>query len=209
MPPEMPPLRDSVVRDCFPPVRPKGEIDMTQIHKALLLFGAVGAALTLGGCNKTSAVGASDASAVQAAIKADEKKWNDQFKARDQEGLLSHYTDDAFFVAPGVPRAKGAVEIRKAYSEALADNYFTISFASDTIDTSGDLAYARGHFNEKYQDRKSGKIISDSGTYLTVYKKQEDGGWKAIEDFAAADPATQKAEAPTAATPAKKISMGL
>jgi uncharacterized protein (TIGR02246 family) len=199
-------LRDSAVHDCFPAARLKGEIKMMRIHRTLLLFGVATTALTLSGCSKNGA-GSTDAGAVQAALKADEAKWNDQFKSKDMEGLLSHYADEAFFVAPGVPGAKGSTEIRKAYSEALSDNYFNISFASDTIDTSGDLAYARGHFSEKYQDRKSGKIISDSGTYLTIYKKQEDGSWKAIEDFAAADPATQKSEAPTAVMPAKKISM--
>jgi len=146
---------------------------------------------------------------VQTALKADEKKWNEQFKSKDLEGLASHYADDAYFVAPGVPGAKGSTEIRKAYADALADNYFSLSFASDRIDVagSGDMAYDRGHFSEKYQDPKSKKIVSDSGTYLTVFKKQQDGSMKAVEDFATADPATRKETSATAAAPAKMISM--
>ena len=182
---------------------------MAQIHKLAMLGGAAAFVLTLGGCQKLMGSGASDAASVTTALKADEQKWNDQFKSKDLEGLLAHYADDAFFLAPGVPGAKGSTEIRKAYAGALADNYFSISFASDKIDVSGDLAYARGHFSEKYQDPKSKQIVADSGTYVTVYKKQPDGSWKAVEDFAVVDPATRKEEAPKAAAPVKMISMGL
>jgi uncharacterized protein (TIGR02246 family) len=170
------------------------------------LLGIAAVAIISAGCQKQAAV--TDPATVTNAIKAEEKKWNDQFKSKDLEGLLSHYTDDAFFVAPGAPAANGSTDIRKLYSDALADHYFEVSFASDKIDVSGDLAYARGHFSEKYQDRKSLKIVSDSGSYLTVYKKQADGSWKAIEDVAAADPATRKEAAPTTTGP-KMISSGL
>ena len=111
--------------------------------------------------------GASDASAVQSAIKADEKKWNDQFKSKDLEGLLSHYADDAYFIAPGVNAADGSTAIRKAYAEGLNDKNFDINFASDKIDVaaSGDLAYARGHLSEKYTDPKTGQVMSHTGSY--------------------------------------------
>jgi ketosteroid isomerase-like protein len=170
------------------------------------LLGIAAIAVISAGCQEQAA--STDPAAVTNAIKADEKKWNDQFKSKDLEGLLSHYADGAYFVAPGAPPANGTTEIRKLYSDALTDHYFEVSFASDKVDASGDFAYARGHFNEKYQDRKSLKVVSDSGSYLTVYKKQPDGTWKAIEDIAAADPATRKEEAPTGTQP-KMISSGL
>jgi uncharacterized protein (TIGR02246 family) len=182
---------------------------MTRIHKALLLAGAAAFVLTIGGCMKKSA-GASDAGAVQSAIKADEKKWNEQIKSKDLEGALSHYADDAYFIAPGVKAADGAMAIRKAYADALADKNFDVSIGSDKIDVaaSGDMAYARGHFSEKYSDPKTGGPMSGSGSFLTVYKKQADGSWKAVESFAAAEPGSEKAIAPgPAAKPAKLISM--
>ena len=173
--------------------------------RSFALLGITALALVSSGCQKAAGT---DPAAVTNAIKADEKKWNDDFKSKDLEGLLSHYTDDAFFAAPGAPAANGSTAIRKLYSTALTDHYFEVSFASDKIDVSGDLAYARGHFSEQYQDPKSLKIVSDSGSYLTVYKKQADGSWKAVEDVAAPDPATRKETAPTT-TPAKMITSGL
>jgi uncharacterized protein (TIGR02246 family) len=183
---------------------------MTLVHKALLLGGAAAFALALGGCTaKTGGAGATDVSAVQTALKADEKKWNDQFKDKNLEGLVSHYAADAYFIAPGVKAANGSTEIRKAYADGLNDTNFDISFASDKVDvaSSGDFAYTRGHFTEKYTDPKTGQVMSNSGSYLTVFKKQADGSWKAVEDFAAAEPGSEKPVATPVAKPAKMISM--
>ena len=146
------------------------------------------------------------------AIKADETKWNKQFAAKDQEGLVDHYADDAYFIAPGVAAADGSTAIRQVYATASTDPAFEVHFASDKIDVaaSGDLAYARGKFSEKYTDKKTGKVMTDSGSYVTIYKKQEDGSWKAVEDFAAADPHSTKAVEPgKPATRAKMTSSGL
>jgi uncharacterized protein (TIGR02246 family) len=178
---------------------------MTRVHKASMLLGAAALALTLGGCNdQKGAAGAADAGAAKDAIKADEKKWNDDFKAKNLEALAGHYADDTFFIAPGVKAADGATQVRKVYAEGLADKNFEVSFASDKIDAaaSGDLAYARGHFSEKYTDFKTGQVMSHSGSYITVYKKQQDGSWKAVEDFAAVEPGTEKAVSTPVAKPA-------
>ncbi len=178
---------------------------MNGVYRSVALIGVAGLALV--GCGQASKV---DTASVVNTIKADQQKWGDQFKAKDQEGLLAHYADDAYFIAPGGPAANGSTEIRKAYVNGLADHYFSVSVGSDKVDVaaSGDLAYVRGHFTESYQDPKSHKIITQSGSYLTVYKKQADQSWKVVEDFAAADPTTTKETAPTVTGP-KMISMGL
>lgn len=164
------------------------------ITMALVATAAMG--LALGGCSKgnESASAAANPQDVVQAIKADEAKWNKQFAAKDQEGLVNHYADDAFFVAPGVPGTQGSTPIRQVYATASTDPAFEVHFSSDKIDVakSGDLAYARGKFSEKYTDKTSGKVMSDSGSYITVYRKQDDGSWKAVEDFAAADPNSTK-----------------
>ena len=167
---------------------------MRRNHTIFALVGTAALALTVSGCqqNKSQAAGASDAGAVKDAIKADEKTMNDQFKSKDLEGLVGHYADDAFFIAPGLKGASGSTEVRKDYADALNDKNFNVTFGSDKMDVaaSGDLAYTRGHFTETYTDPKTNKVMTNSGSYITVYKKQADGSWKAEEDFAAANPAS-------------------
>ncbi len=156
-----------------------------------LVLGVAVLAVTLAACQKQEAK--TDPAEVKTVIQADEKKWNEEFKAKNLEGLMSHYADDAHFVADGAV-ADGSTAIRKVYADALSDAYFGVTFASDKIDvaSSGDLAYSRGHFSEKHEDRKTTQIVSESGTYVTVYTKQQDGTWKAVEDITVSDPATRK-----------------
>ena len=180
-------------------------------HVSMLSFGAAALALTLGACTKSGSGGTADADSAKQAIKADETKFNSDFKSKDLEGLLGHYADDAYFVAPGVKPANGSTEIRKAYADGTSDPNFAVSFASDKIEVSGsgDMAYARGRFTEKYTDPKTHKAMTDSGSYLTVYKKQADGSWKVMEDFAAADPDSAKAVEPVKAVMHPKMVSGL
>jgi uncharacterized protein (TIGR02246 family) len=173
--------------------------------------GAAALVLVVGGCQKQASAAGADPDSAKKAIQADEKSWNDQFKSKDTEGLVGHYADDAFFVAPGVKGTDGSTAIRKVYAAASTDPNFKLTFASDKIDiaASGELAYARGHFSEQYTDPKTQKVMADSGSYVTVYKKQQDGSWKAVEDFAAADPDTTKPVEPgKPATRAKMTSSG-
>ena len=179
--------------------------------KIFALLGAAALIVSTSACEQydSKGGGASDAGAVTAAIKADEKAWNEQFKAKDQNALTARYADDANFVAPGAPAAAGSTAIAKVYAEALSDPAFSVSFASDKIDASkcGDVAIARGHFAEKYTDPKTAKLMTASGTYVTVYKKQADGSWKVTEDITSA---SETKEVPPAkpATRAKMVSFG-
>lgn len=159
---------------------------------SVTILGAAALAMALSACEKASK--GADADSVKQAIQTDEAKWNQQFKSKDTEALVDHYSDDAFFTAPGVAGVQGSTSIRQVYANASTDPAFELQFKSDKIDVSksGDMAYARGKFDEQYTDPKTGKVMSDSGSYITVYKKQDDGSWKAVEDFAAADPGTTK-----------------
>ena len=165
------------------------------------------AALAIGGCAKDSNGGSASPDKVKQAIQADEAKWNQQFKDKDTEGVVGHYADDAYFVAPGVKPADGSTAIRQVYATAGTDPAFQIKFASDKVDvaSSGDMAYSRGHFSEQYTDPKTQKVMADSGSFLTVWKKQDDGSWKAVEDFAVADPDSTKPVPP--GKPATKAKM--
>ena len=53
--------------------------------KSLALLGAAVLIVSTGACEKYDKAGASDAASVTAAIKADEKAWNEQFKAKDSD----------------------------------------------------------------------------------------------------------------------------
>jgi uncharacterized protein (TIGR02246 family) len=162
---------------------------------SIALVGAAAMSLTLGGCGKSGAGnGAASPDSVKQAIRADEAKWNKDVKAKDTEGLAGHYADDAYFIPPGAAPADGSTAIRQFYATARTDPAIDVQITGDKVDVanSGDMAYSRGHYTEKYTDKKTGKVMSGTGNYLAVYKKQDDGSWKIVADFASADPDSAK-----------------
>jgi ketosteroid isomerase-like protein len=178
---------------------------MPNLTKSVALLSAAALIVSVSACQKyenqpggNAATPAADTGAVTDAIKADEKKWNEDFHAKNMDALLAHYAPDAYAVLPGAPSVTGD-SLRKLYADAVKDANFDVSFSSDKIDVSGDLAYSRGHFTEKYTDPNTKAAGSNSGSYITVYKKQSDGSWKVVEDFAAIEPPAVPA-APAAAT---------
>ena len=114
---------------------------------------------------------------------------------------MGHYAEDAALANPGAPLAAASDSRRAAITQFLSDPNLKISFASDRVQVakSGDIAYTRGHFTMQGTDPATKQPRSDAGNYLTVWKKQADGSWKAVEDFVVPGaPAPAAAEEPAA-----------
>lgn len=154
---------------------------MTILRLSLVAAAAAG----LSACSPPAA----DTSGVVAAIKADEAQWNADYKAKDIDKLAGHYAPDAELFVPGAPRARSPTDARKILAGVVSDPALSMNFASDKIEVakSGDLAYASGHYRITQTDPKTKQVMAETGGYVTVYRKQPDGGWKAAEDIAAAD----------------------
>jgi ketosteroid isomerase-like protein len=125
-----------------------------------------------------------------AAIAAEEEQWNRDFAAHDLERLVGHYAPDATTKTTGVPPLTGSW-IRRSIEAAVNDHAFAMSFAHDRIYVarSGDLGYSRGHYRLTQTDRRTGQPVTEYGPYLTVWQRQADGRWKALEDFDTPGPA--------------------
>lgn len=162
-------------------------------RQAITLAPPLAALILLAGCGGVAQEqpGKADAKAITEQLRNEEAQWNRDYAVRDAAKLAGHYAQDAALANPGAPLATGADEVRKAVTEFAADPKMKVSFASDRIQVaaSGDLAYTRGHFDMEGTDPATGKARRDSGNYLTVWQKQADGSWKAVEDFVVPGPA--------------------
>jgi len=159
---------------------------------AILALGAI----ALAGCNK-GAEGKSDTSAIEKQIRANEAKWMASYNTHDAAGLASNYADDAALANPGEALVTGMDSIRKETAGFAADPNLKVEFAADRVGVaeSGELAYSRGHYTMTSTDPQTKKPVEGSGSYLTVYRKQADGSWKAVEDFITPGPAQAPATA--------------
>ncbi|MEO5972686.1 MAG: DUF4440 domain-containing protein [Sphingomicrobium sp.] len=126
-----------------------------------------------------------DAAAIEKHLKGIEGQWEADYDARDAARLAEHYAPDAALANPGAPLITDALGRREAIGAMVADQNFRLQFASDRsqVAKSGELAYTRGHFTMQSTDPATKQPRSDSGSYLTVWQKQADGAWKAVEDF--------------------------
>jgi uncharacterized protein (TIGR02246 family) len=150
-------------------------------------------ALALAGCQQygargnaaggTAAMNGAAEGDSSAAVTAGEADMLAAFKAKDAAKLTSHYASDAVLAIPG-RTVKGGDAIAKANSEDLKDPAFALDFTNERTDASGDLAYTTGSFKVTYTDSKTKKVVNGQGTYVTVFKKQADGSWKAVADIA-------------------------
>ena len=119
------------------------------------------------------------------ALRDDEAAWNKDWASKDLDKIVSHYADDASLEIPDMPIVSKKDDMRKTLMQVLGDPNWSISFASDKVEVSkgGDLGYVQGHYTVTETDQKTKKKVTEMGKYVTVYKKQADGSWKAIQDI--------------------------
>jgi uncharacterized protein (TIGR02246 family) len=160
------------------------------MRKAILLTVALAAAVSVTGCNK-GALASADTTKIEKQLRDNEAKWNAAYAARDSEALAGAYATDAALANPGSELVTGTVGIRREVAAFASDPNLKVDFAADRIQVaaSGDLAYTRGHYKLTSTDPDTKKPADSAGSYLTVWQKQSDGNWKAVEDFITPGPA--------------------
>jgi len=134
------------------------------------------------------------------AIRDAETAWVQAFATKDADKASSFYAADATVLLPNAPAFSNHGAIKDAMKPMLDDPNFKVTFSATRVDVakSGDLAYTQGPYTMTMTNPATKKPIDDRGKYLTVWKKQADGSWKAVEDtfmtdrpLAAAKPAPE------------------
>ena len=147
----------------------------------LLLTGCAGLLAIATGCAPK------DTSVADAqTVKTTNDNWSKDIATKDPSKFAQYYADDATLMIPNEPIIKGLANIKSALGPMMQDPNFALSFQTEKVEAAGDLAYAQGPYKMTTTAR-DGKPHEDTGKYLTVFKKQADGTWKAIEDILNSD----------------------
>jgi len=122
-------------------------------------------------------------------LKDAEAAWVKVVAAKDFEKSVSYYADDASVLMPNAPAINGKDAIRAALKPLFDDPNFAMAFQGSRIEVakSGDLGYTQGTYTLTLTDPKTKKPFTDKGKYVTAYKKQADGTWKAVADMDSSD----------------------
>lgn len=107
---------------------------------------------------------------------------------RGLEGWLSFFAEDTADFVRGGPFTFTKEEMRKHLQKDFdpADQLRWKPVKIEVAD-SGDLAYSLGTWQLKGKDPK-GNAVTQTGQYITVWKKQRDGSWKVVADTGTIDP---------------------
>jgi len=146
---------------------------------------AVGMSLIIAGCSEAPKPAADTRAADEKAVRGGETAWNADWAAKDADKIAGHYADDAVLMTPGEAPAKGKEAIRTMLQGLASDKNLALSFSATTVEVakSGDIAYTQGTYAMTTTNPKTKRPVTEKGTYLTVYKKQAGGDWKAVEDI--------------------------
>jgi uncharacterized protein (TIGR02246 family) len=140
-------------------------------------------AIVLGACSSSPAP--VDKAAVEKSVKDVEASMTTAIAAKDAAAFAANYTADAILMTPGMPDMKGNDAIRAGMANMLADPNLKLDAASDRVEvaTLGDMAATHGTYTLTATDSATKKPIHDHGSYVTVFRKQGDGSWKAVLDI--------------------------
>jgi uncharacterized protein (TIGR02246 family) len=146
-------------------------------------------ALAITACNQASTPAPDTHDADVKAITDLEAQWNKDYAAKDGDKLAGYYASDAILVVPGAPSVSGKDAIVEDLKHMLADPALSLTFQPTRVDVakSGDLAYTLGKYQLTVTDEATHKVINDHGSYVTAYRKQPDGSWKAESDIATSE----------------------
>jgi ketosteroid isomerase-like protein len=124
------------------------------------------------------------------AVKNIEAAWSKDAGLKDPAKMASYYSAvEAIALFPNSPPVTGRNDIQGVWTTLMRDPNFALSFNNTKADASkaGDLVYTVGTYTLTTSNPQDKQPITDKGKYMTVYKKQADGSWKAVADMINSD----------------------
>jgi ketosteroid isomerase-like protein len=107
--------------------------------------------------------------------------WVQNLRTKQLEPILKFYASDAVFLQPSGERITGSAALRTLFQNIIATFNSDLTLRSRNLETSGDLAYDSGDFQETLTTIATGAKITCKGSYIMIFKRQADGSWQIIQ----------------------------
>jgi uncharacterized protein (TIGR02246 family) len=111
------------------------------------------------------------------------------WSGRDADRIGAHYTNDGNLMVPNSPTMTGKDAIGKTMKDVLADPSWSLALQPVQVEVSrgGDLGYTRGTYVLTVTDPATKKAVTERGRFVTIFRKEADGSWKAVQEINNAD----------------------
>jgi ketosteroid isomerase-like protein len=107
--------------------------------------------------------------------------WVQDLRNKQLEAILKFYTPDAVFLLPSGDRITGSAALRTLFQNIMATFHSDLTLHSQNLETSGDLAYDSGDFQETLTTIATGAKITSKGSYIIIFKRQPNGSWLIVQ----------------------------
>jgi uncharacterized protein (TIGR02246 family) len=133
------------------------------------------------GANSHDAGAKSAAPSVNEELAKLRAQWAQELHDKELDKIIALYAPDAAFLAPSGGRFTGQTAIRGLFKTIMDTVTSNITFHSIVTESSGDLAFDSGDYNETLVPTKSGPDQHYKGDYLIVFRRQKDGQWLIVQ----------------------------
>lgn len=107
--------------------------------------------------------------------------WVQDLRTKQLEPILKLYAPDAAFLQPNGERIAGSAALRTLFQNIMGAFNSDLTLHSQKLETSGDLAYDSGDFEESLTNIATGAQITSKGSYIIIYKRQPNGSWQIVQ----------------------------
>jgi ketosteroid isomerase-like protein len=107
--------------------------------------------------------------------------WVQDLRTKQLEPILKFYAPDAVFLQPTGERITGSAALRALFQTIMATFNSDLTLHSQNLETSGDLAYDSGDFQENLTTIATGAKITSKGSYIIIFKRQPNGAWQIVQ----------------------------
>ena len=107
--------------------------------------------------------------------------WVYDLRTKQLEPILKFYAPDAVFLQPNGERITGSAALRTLFQNIMATFHSDLTLHSQNLETSGDLAYDSGDFQETLTTIATGAKIAAKGSYIIIFKRQPNRSWQIVQ----------------------------
>ena len=110
--------------------------------------------------------------------------------SKDPKVFTTFWSEDAAIFPPGEGLVTGREKILESWSPLLKDPDASLTWKPRRVEVSrsGDLGYTYGSYESRHKGSDGNPVVR-TGHYVTIWRKEADGRWRAVLDIGSADPA--------------------
>ncbi len=107
--------------------------------------------------------------------------WVQDLRNKQLEPILKFYAPDAVFLQPTGERITGSGALRALFQNIMTTFNSDLTLHNENLETSGDLAYDSGDFQETLTTVATGAKITSKGSYIIIFRRQPNGNWQIVQ----------------------------